>query len=54
MTTKKNISVTIDSELYDFIYEKAKANNRSVSNFIEQTIRQHYAKQLKRKGKTNE
>lgn len=54
MTTKKNISVTIDNEIYDFVLLKSKSLNRSVSNFIEQTIRQHYAKQLKRKEKTNE
>lgn len=44
---KIKISVSIDDEVYKVIVKKAQDNNRSVSNFIEQTFRIKYAKELK-------
>lgn len=44
---KIRFTITIDEKVLDFCKDKASTQNRSVSAFIETTIRNHYKKGLK-------
>ncbi len=46
---KIRFTITIDEKVLDFCKDKATTQNRSVSAFIETTIRNHYKKALKEK-----
>lgn len=44
---KKTLTIVMDKDVYDEIKKDAKRDNRSVSNFIEQTFKLKYFKNRK-------